>query len=83
MALELFNTATKHDVYNNWYPDDSKAYVRFIVGEIQEKLETKNSSKILRKNEIKAVIKHFGKPIHIKDLDYDTYVDMLKKHGEW
>lgn len=83
MALELFNTATKNDVYNNWYPKDSKAYVRGIVKEIQQKLGTETSSKLLRKDEIKEIIKYFGIPSTIDDDDFKTYVDHLKDQGEW
>lgn len=83
MALELFNTATKHDVYNNWYPLDTKQHVRFIVREIQEKHGKSKTDKFLRKDVIKDIIKHFGKPVHIDDDDYDDYIEFLKKHGEW
>ena len=83
MALEKFNNATKHQVVNEWYPDESKTYIRFKLFEIQQDLDTNTRSKILRKDEIKAIIKHFGKPMHISDQTYLDYVSRLKLLNEW
>lgn len=83
MALEKFNSATKNEVIENWYPNEAKSYIKFIVKEIQHKLNTNTRSKRLGKNEIKLICKHFGKPYHITDQDYIDYVKALTILNEW
>ena len=83
MALEKFNVAPKAYVVNYWYPGESKEYIKFYILEIQRQLSKNIYSHTLRKDEIKAVVKHFGKPSHIEDEDYIDYVTYLKKLGEW
>lgn len=83
MALEKFNTTTKAQVFNDWYPEESKSYLRFFVVELQKELGISKNTNILRKTEIKKIVKHFGKPFHISDQDYIDYVNRLKLLDEW
>jgi hypothetical protein len=83
MALEKFTHTTKYQVINVWYPEESKNYIREIILEAQIDLNRNPFSKILRKDEIKFIIKNLGKPSHVLDSTYLDYVNNLKLLEEW
>ena len=83
MALEKFNNTTKALVVNDWYPNESKSYIRHFINDVQRELGFSIYNNMLRKDEIKAIVKHFGKPQTIKDEDYVQYVQRLKTLEEW
>jgi hypothetical protein len=83
MALELFNTTTKSEVKNTWYPKESETFLKQIMIEIQEGQGVSKFKQILRKDQIREIIKYFGKPDHIKDETYNEWKEYLKKEGQW
>lgn len=83
MALEKFNNTTKSDIHNFWYKNVNRAFLRHVILDIQEEFDIPKTQKNLGHHEIQKLVQIMGKPDHIKNKDFTTYVNYRKLLGHW